>query len=130
MDPIYDLNLPFKPLYIRQALPLARPDLIHKDVQPAIPPEHIFGAEPDHDWCYYFEKAELAVQFGDWQEAAKLADQAMQIDKTFNRKAAPELLPFIKAYAYTGQWEQAVRLSQKAYVSGDKMQYLLCSAWY
>ncbi|MFC1878741.1 hypothetical protein ACFLZW_02395 [Chloroflexota bacterium] len=131
MDPVYDLNLPYKPLYVRQALPLARPDLIQKEISsPAHPPEHIFGAEPVHNWCYYFEKTELAVQFGDWQLAVQLADQAMQIDKSFNRKTAPELLPFIKAYAFSGQWEQAVALSQKAFEAGDKMQYLLCSAWY
>ena len=27
-------------------------------------PEFIFGPEPDHTWCYYYQKAELALQEG------------------------------------------------------------------
>ena len=31
-------------------------------------PAHIFGAEPPHDWCYYYQKASLARQLGDWAQ--------------------------------------------------------------
>ena len=130
MHPVYDLNLPYKPLFVRQALALSRPELIQNHQKQATPPAHIFGDEPKHDWCYYFEKTELAVQFGDWEQALKLADLAMQLDKSFNRKTASELLPFIKAYAHNGQWDRAITLSKDAFDAGDKMQYLLCSAWY
>ena len=33
---------------------------------PAIPPNAVFGPEPEHNWCYYYQKAELARQQGDW----------------------------------------------------------------
>ena len=30
------------------------------------PPAWLFGEEPPHSWCYYFERASLAAQHGDW----------------------------------------------------------------
>ncbi len=31
-------------------------------------PEVVFGPEPEHKWCYYYEKADLARQKGEWEE--------------------------------------------------------------
>ncbi len=63
MNPALDRFLPVKPLYIREATPLSRLDLILPAARsPAAPPESIFGPEPAHAWCYYFEKAELYAQ--------------------------------------------------------------------
>jgi hypothetical protein len=42
----------------------------------AAPPAAIFGTEPVHGWCYYYEKAELARQNGDWNVVANLGDEA------------------------------------------------------
>ncbi len=35
-------------------------------------PGHLFGPEPDHGWCYYYQRADLARQVGDWAEVARL----------------------------------------------------------
>jgi hypothetical protein len=131
MDPVYDLNLPYKPNYIRPALTLSNPDLIiTRPTQPASPPTHIFGEEPQHGWCYYFEKAELAVQLQDWEEVVRLSEEAFQHKDKFDRETASELVPYIRGFAQTGQWETAYSLSLKAYKASPKMQNMLCSTWY
>lgn len=130
MNPEIDRFLPVKPLYIREATPLSRLDLIEPDPgSAAVLPEHIFGDEPAYQWCYYFEKAELYAQQGNWETAAKMADKALKITKHFTQKNVSELIPFIMAYAHTGNWSKAVDLTAQAYQVWDKTQYPLCDAW-
>lgn len=131
MNPALDRYLPVKPLYIREATPLSRLDLILPTAQSAeaTPPEGIFGAEPPHAWCYYFEKAELYAQTGEWDKVAEMADQALKLTKHFTDKNVSELIPFVMGYAHTGNWEKAVKLSLDAYQIWDKTQYPLCDAW-
>ncbi len=40
------------------------------------PPAAIFGSEPAHTWCYYYQKADLAAQAQDWQETIRLWEAA------------------------------------------------------
>jgi hypothetical protein len=61
------------------------------------PPTVIFDAEPAHGWCYYYQKAELSAQMGDYQEVARLREEAESQDLRPNDQI--ELLPFILAYA-------------------------------
>jgi hypothetical protein len=131
MHPQFDLNLPYKPLYIPEALLLSNPGLIHDDFQqPARPPAPFFGTEPARDWCYYFEKAELASLNEDWPRVVELGEQALKLGKTFTRETASELVPFIRGYAYTGDWEKALDLSLEAYRASEKMQNMLCAHWF
>ncbi len=89
----------------------------------------IFGNEPPHTWCYYFEKADLARQVQDWQAVLQLGQQAR--DRGFAPGMGAEYLPFIEAYAQTGQWSQAFDLS----VSASKvnpafdLRPTLCADW-
>ncbi len=43
------------------------------DTAPVLPRD-IFGPEPAHGWCYYYEKAALASQMGDWDLAILLGE--------------------------------------------------------
>jgi hypothetical protein len=76
---------------------------------PHTPPSLVFGAEPDHGWCYYYQKADLARQRGDWDEVQRIGKQA------FEQELAPkdliEWMPFLQAYAVTGD---VVRLAELA----------------
>jgi hypothetical protein len=73
------------------------------------PPEHIFGNEPVRGWCYYFQRGSLAVQRGDWQAAAELADEALAADiKPVDRS---EWLPFLRANVMLGRYENASEMS-------------------
>jgi len=133
LDPEIDILLPNKPnLLSIESIELSKPELIQTNPkQPAQPPLHLFGPEPEPEgnWCYYFEKAELALQKGDWKEVARLGDQALSIHKTFSKDTAPELAPFIEGYARSGNWEKAVELSLEAKRYTPKIDRYLCQIW-
>ena len=131
IDPVADAKLPNKPDLIKSAMYLSKLDLIITDTAHfAELPADIFGAEPNHDWCYYFEKAELAVQRKDWNQVVKLANDALELNYPLSRENGYELVPFIQGFAHTGNWDEAVQLSLEANRLSDKMQYLLCEVWY
>jgi len=132
LDPALDTLWPNKPnLLTIEAIRLSKPELIQTNPdQPAEPPTHIFGTEPDPDWCYYFEKAELARQNGDWEEITILGDQALKLEKSFSKETAPELTPFIEGYARSGQWDKAVELSLEIKQYTPKIDRLLCQIWF
>jgi hypothetical protein len=75
--------------------------------------ESIFGPEPAHTWCYYFEKATLAIQQGDWQKAVDLGNQAIELG--FHPNDRVEWIHFLQANAVLGNLdafkEIAVRMS-------------------
>jgi hypothetical protein len=129
LDPDLDKRLPQKPKYMAEVMHLSNLDLISDNNTPAYPPLEIFGPEPEHDWCYYFEKAELARQYGDWVKVADLGDKARALDTRLYEVNAPELLPYIEGYAHLGEWEQAYELTRQAYQLTFRMERILCSTW-
>ena len=74
-----------------------------------IPPEDIFGIEPEHGWCYFYQKASLAQQQQDWKEIIRLEAQAKVLDLLPNDTV--EWLPFLEANAMTGNFERVEELS-------------------
>ncbi|HCR71451.1 MAG TPA: hypothetical protein DIW23_08420, partial [Anaerolineae bacterium] len=64
---------------------------------PAVPP---FFPEPEHGWCYYFAKAELAQQQGDYQQVASLGNEAIGLK--FSPEDPTEWLVFIEGFALIG----------------------------
>jgi hypothetical protein len=88
----------------------------------------VYGPEPEHDFCYYFEKADLARQFGDWNSVVKYGETALLLNSHPYEPA--EQFVFIEGFAHVGEWERAVALSQEAYtVSQDVMGPMLCRLW-
>lgn len=59
-----------------------------------IPPVEIFGREPEHTWCYYFQKASLARQLKDWDKLEKIKKEVME--KSFKPSDPNEWLIFTK----------------------------------
>ncbi len=70
------------------------------DAESHTPPEIVFGPEPPQDWCYYFEKADLARQRGDWDQVLDLGDKALK--KHLAPNDPIEWIPFLQAYAQAG----------------------------
>ncbi|HEY3312392.1 MAG TPA: hypothetical protein VGK00_12195 [Anaerolineales bacterium] len=91
------------------------------------PQTAIFGTEPQHTWCYYYEKADLASQQGDWQAIIGFWDEASS--KGFRPATSVELLPFVEAFARTGSWDTARQLTYNANVYPPRAPSLLCSLW-
>ena len=76
----------------------------------ANPPEDIFGKEPAHDWCYYYEKADLARQGQDWQQVVTLGDEATKLGLA--PKDTSEWMPFLQGYFMAGDTDRAKEIAQ------------------
>jgi hypothetical protein len=88
----------------------------------------VYGKEPNHGWCYYFQKADLARQMGDWDEVARLGDVAFKLNDYPNDPV--ERFVFIEGYAHTADLKKAVELSKLSYnVSRNYVRPLLCNLW-
>jgi hypothetical protein len=88
----------------------------------------IYGPEPAHNWCYYFQKADLARQLGDWASVTHLGDDAFALDDYPNDPV--ERFVYIEGYAHTGDWQKAVEYSSASYkVSKNYVGPLLCKLW-
>jgi hypothetical protein len=88
----------------------------------------IYGLEPEHGWCYYFQKADLARQLGDWEQVAELGEAAFKLEDHPNDPV--ERFVFIEGYAHTGDWERALKYSRESYqVSKNTVAPLLCRLW-
>jgi len=70
------------------------------DESPHTPPTIVFGPEPERGWCYYYQKADLARQRGDWNDVIKIGKDAS--DKGLTPKDLIEWMPFLQAYALAG----------------------------
>jgi len=93
---------------------------------PHIPPTVVFGPEPEHDWCYYYEKAALARQREDWDEVLSVGEQAF--GQGLKPKDPIEWMPFLQAYAFSGDVDRLVELAPNAtsdlYISRQTCQIL------
>ncbi|HWQ83613.1 MAG TPA: hypothetical protein VN363_03550, partial [Anaerolineales bacterium] len=129
-DPARHARVPQKPKYIGDVMDISDPGLILAEAaRPAVPVEAYFGSEPTPNWCYYYEKAELALQNRDWAQVADLGDRAVESGTQLYEVNAPELLPYIEGYAHTGQWEKSRQLTLEAERLTFRMQRSLCDAW-
>jgi len=91
-------------------------------------PHQFYADEPEHGWCFYFEKAEAARQLGDWNQVSALGDAAFSLDDHPNDPA--EYFVFIEGYAHLGDWEKAVELSRVSYkISKKYVGPPLCKLW-
>ena len=127
VDPALDKNNKFiADLLIRDNASFSRPELVLPEGEAVMPA--LYGEEPNHGWCYYYEKAGLARQFGEWDEVVRLGAQAFNAGDHPNDPT--EYFPFIEGYAHTGDWAQAEQLSMSAYrVSKEYMRPMLCPLW-
>lgn len=90
-------------------------------------PARLFGKEPQHGWCYYYQKADLARQMGDWEQVVELGEVAFSLGDHPNDPV--ERLPFIEGYAHAGRWEDAVSQSEETLAVTPVMQPVLCQLW-
>jgi hypothetical protein len=148
LDPIYDANivsLPvaswdiagqpkiqevrFLPQYTLEALPLANMDSILLEPQQAAkPPAFMFSSEPKHNWCYLFEKGDLARQAGDWETVASLGDEA--IKQFYYPNDLSEYLVFIEAYTHLSRWQDAQVYSERVAGWAPVLTPSLCEIWH
>ena len=106
----------YDPVNVSLAAPSSRIENVIVDAEPALPPEYIFGKEPEHNWCFYFQKTDLASQLGEWKDAATLGEEAIRLDLSPEDRS--EWLPFLRAYAITGNAERLAQTARR--ITGDR----------
>jgi hypothetical protein len=72
-------------------------------------PNFLFGSEPKHSWCYFYEKAALARQKGDWNTVLKLGLEATK--QRYRPHDLIEWMPFLEAYALAGNEKSLLHLA-------------------
>jgi hypothetical protein len=86
---------------------LSKIDQIEVNAPPIAPPTHIFGSEPEHAWCYYFQQASLEAQRQNWDQVVILYDEALGAGfKPIDRS---EWLPFLKGLVMVGRDQDAAQ---------------------
>ncbi len=119
--------------FARQAVPysnLAR--ITSGPGSPGTPAADIFGPEPEHGWCYFYQKASLAGQNGNWQQVVALGEQARASGyqpKASASNTSFEWLPFIEGYARSGDWQKAQDLSLAAFEKDQRIDASMCRLW-
>jgi hypothetical protein len=78
-------------------------NVITEGSSPNVPIE-VFGEEPERGWCYYYQKADLARQRGEWERIPVLLNEALE--KGYYPEDALEWMPFLQAYAVQGDVEK------------------------
>ncbi|MBK7450106.1 MAG: hypothetical protein IPJ47_12015 [Anaerolineales bacterium] len=87
----------------------------------------MFFAEPKPEWCYFYAKAGLANQQGDFETSARLGDEVFA--SGFKPEDAREWLVFVEAYAMNGEFDQAVKASNSALEMDEKTLKAVCTVW-
>jgi len=145
LNPIYDSDLPLAPLSGENykalsdagvpllgrkdelALPLSNPALIKPSDSTPAALSNLFGPEPPHAWCFYYEKADLARQVGDWAEVARLGDEAFAA--SYRPDDLSEYLLFIEADAHLNRWDDAKQLTISTVDTMPILAPALCGLW-
>ena len=127
-----DVETPYISEKLRDALTGATLDRILNESKIEQPAVEIFGSEPEHNWCYFYQKVELARQFKNWDEAASLVKQIQAAGYSpglGESKSPQEWLGIIETYAHIGQWEKALALTEENMAYDSNYQAALCSLW-
>jgi hypothetical protein len=126
LDPEIDPLNKLLPPELRDAAFLSQPALIHTANPVSLPAFE--DPEIPRNWCFYFSRAELARQTGDWAAVVQLGQQALALGDRPNDPL--ENFVFIEGDAHTGQWEPARKLTRETLkFSKEIMRPLLCTLW-
>jgi hypothetical protein len=96
---------------IRLVSPQSKIDNVQTEVPTSSPPVSLFGNEPEHTWCYFYQKAALARQLGDWEQIANFEKQASKLGLHPNDQI--EWMPFLQAAAMLGDENAVKQLSTR-----------------
>ncbi len=89
-------------------------------------PESIYGKQDHQTWCYYFEKADLARQYKQWDEVVRLWEESQSVGERADNGF--EYIPFIEGYGHQENWEQVKLLTKSAKRITAGLEPNLCNA--
>jgi hypothetical protein len=114
-----------EPDVLTQTIPLSNPSRIVPN--PATPAVPMFFPEPEHDWCYYFAKADLAQQEREYDKVVSLGNEARELG--YAPQDPNEWLVFIEAYGLTGAFKTAEELSHAMLEKDARTRRGVCAVW-
>jgi hypothetical protein len=94
---------------------------------PAQPIPMYFPRPEEKPWCYFYEKAELSRQMGDYPQIVNLWRQAN--DLSLKPAVDLEYLPFIEGLGMSSETEEALILSKAVLKSTPFTRKPLCNIW-
>jgi hypothetical protein len=94
---------------VKEIASFSEADQIALDNSFQTPPMIPFGEEPEHDWCYYYQKASYARQAGDWEQVSDLGEAVF--NQGYFAEDQIEWMPFFQAYAYDGNISRLQEIS-------------------
>ena len=116
------------PEITQELVSLSNLERIQVDSPKAHPPDpDIFGPEPPHTWCFYYQKADLARQLENWDQIVSLWTEASQ--QGYKPANGVEYLPFIEGFAHMDDWEMAQKLTLDAKFFAQGINPQLCLTW-
>lgn len=129
LDPVYGNSetVPGVNYYLTDSIRLSNLNKIKFDQPQPVLDKIPFGDEPVHDWCYFYEKSELARQQSHWDEIIKLHKQAIKEGLTILNPV--ENLPFIEAYANKGDLNTAMNLTEQTVIYQKELCPAINTLW-
>jgi len=121
--PVYSTNE--RPL-VEQVAAFSNINYIDPYAAPPTPPEEIFGQEPEYGWCYYYQKASLARQIGDWESIVELYETT--VSSGFAPNDASEYFVFIEGLVNTDHIEEAQTIANEHIKTNTTLKYSLCKS--
>jgi len=111
LDPRWpDISI-YDQLFIHASYQNSRVENIIMDTEFHALPAYAFGLELPHEWCYYYQKADLARQQGKWDEIVSLDEEVQKLGLHPNDQI--EWMPFLQAYAFVGNEKQVKKISTR-----------------
>jgi hypothetical protein len=129
VDRRYSSEIPGLPPGLRSIVHLSKFEnvMVKKEGLPIGPLLQILGSEPTHEWAYYYQKAELAREFSDWQKVSLYGDEVRH--KRYMPRDQSEWFPFIEAYAMTGRYDLAAKLTEEVLDASPYTLIALSNLW-
>ena len=128
-----NIDEPYLAELTKQSLSISNFDRIKPKAEFAnLPSKHIFGKEDQDNWCYFYEKAELAKQNSDWDTIIELGNAAIETGyspQSLESNSPHEWKPFIEGFAYTDDIEKAKELTIESYNTDHNYDVSLCNLW-
>jgi hypothetical protein len=127
-----DDGYPDLPESVSKWLPSSDLSRIGREATEGHPSTFLFGPEPEHTWCYAFEKADLARQYADWQTAASLGDSMLEQGYRPDNAASDsvyEWMPYLEAYTRLGRWSDVEGLVKEIAATHTGYNAYLCGQW-
>ena len=94
------------------------------DENPSPPLEVVFGTEPEHEWCYYYQTASLAFQRRDYETVLDIKQKAKKLG--FSPEDPVEWMPFLHAALLLENYDEATEISRLIKKS-PRLQLQVCT---